>query len=99
MKARCPACRKLNTAHDKVSPIACGCGETFTPKFYRKNQAGATVFYCACGEVSLFKWKGNSPICARCLDIENRLESLVKPTCGFPFHALVTMVCHAEGFA
>ena len=100
MKARCPKCRKLNAAMDKTSPITCGCGETFTPKFYRKNVAGQTVFYCACGNVALERLKGNSRVCARCLEIERRFErDFIRKSSGLPFSGLWPSPIHLEGFA
>lgn len=97
MKARCPTCHKLNTVHDKTSAIVCKCGVTFTPKFYRKDIPH--IHYCACGTVAI-RVKSNNYACAKCLAIEERLErDFIRPMTGFPFHGLVTMVCHAEGFA
>lgn len=73
LKARCPACRKLNSVADKTSAVVCAsCGAGFTPKFYRRNQA-AGAHRCLCGELA-DKRDGTGWSCARCRGIECRLE-------------------------
>ena len=96
LRSRCPTCRILNVVPDKTSPHICKrCSNTFTPKFFRK--VGGITHFCDCGKNASVT-RNNAHICADCDALERSGIDYTKPFAGIPFHALMTLPLHLEGF-